>query len=229
MVFSTRPGALTENGWPQIQSKNTVLIQPLPHLPVIPVADYPVSVIFADFIIEYDKTVEPIKTQIWGWSGTNSVENSNHLSGTAIDINAPIHPFGAPPTPASWTRRVRDLLSKYSGVIYWGGDWNYPDPMHFQIGIQKNSALLYQVVAEIQKGSTLSTSEVEKLKAFITQGNNRVIREVQDYLSAISIDVKDIRQQLTGGRDAGQYPGWPQLGNKTVTDAVAEVLKKLEK
>ncbi|WP_082080516.1 hypothetical protein [Williamsia herbipolensis] len=39
----------------------------------------------------------------------------------------------------------------------------------------------------------------------------------------IGSDVKDIRQQLTGGRDQGQYPGWPQLGNRSVTDALAAI------
>lgn len=47
------------------------------------------------------------------------------------------------------------------------------------------------------------------------------------YLSPIGSDVKDIRQQLTGGRDGGDYRGWPQLGKNsqgadlTLVDAVA--------
>lgn len=50
---------------------------------------------------------------------------------------------------------------------------------------------------------------------------------IKGYLSPVISDVKDIRQQLTGGRDAGDYSGWPQLGkdikgrNLTLVDAVA--------
>lgn len=60
---------------------------------------------------------------------------------------------------------------------------------------------------------------------------DRIIRHVTDfikgYIGPIGSDVKDVRQQLTGGRDAGEYPGWPQLGkdaegrNLTLTDGVA--------
>jgi hypothetical protein len=51
------------------------------------------------------------------------------------------------------------------------------------------------------------------------------------YLGPVGSDVKDIREQLTGSRNtyfnadgsvdvAKSYPGWPQLGNRTVTDAI---------
>lgn len=63
---------------------------------------------------------------------------------------------------------------------------------------------------------------------------DRIIKELKDYVDvrivdAIGSDVKDIRQQLTGGRDRGEYPGWPQLGqnakgqNLTTIDAIAAV------
>ena len=50
---------------------------------------------------------------------------------------------------------------------------------------------------------------------------------IKGYVGPIISDVKDIREQLTGGRDAGDYRGWPQLGqnttgdNLTVVDALA--------
>lgn len=48
-----------------------------------------------------------------------------------------------------------------------------------------------------------------------------------DFDGPIGSDVKDVRAQLTGGRDKGQFPGWPQLGNRTVVDAVAAIGAKL--
>lgn len=50
---------------------------------------------------------------------------------------------------------------------------------------------------------------------------------IKGFVGPIGSDVKDIRQQLTGGRDKGEYPGWPQLGRNaegkalTLVDAVA--------
>lgn len=55
------------------------------------------------------------------------------------------------------------------------------------------------------------------------------------YMDPVGSDVKDVREQLTGGRDrfdkpdgtvdvAKSYPGWPQLGDRTLVDAFAFLL-----
>lgn len=52
-------------------------------------------------------------------------------------------------------------------------------------------------------------------------------KEVNDFTAAfngpIGSDVKDVREQLTGSRDKGQYAGWKQLGGRTVVDALAAI------
>jgi len=65
-------------------------------------------------------------------------------------------------------------------------------------------------------GEELDMGAVEHIENFI-----------KGYVGPIGQDVKDIRQQLTGGRDAGEYPGWEQLGGKTVVDAIADIQKRL--
>lgn len=56
---------------------------------------------------------------------------------------------------------------------------------------------------------------------------DRIIEFIKGYVAPIGSDTKDVRQQLTGGRDAGEYPGWAQLGqnadgeNLTLVDAIA--------
>lgn len=65
-------------------------------------------------------------------------------------------------------------------------------------------------------GEELDMSAVEHIENFI-----------KGYVGPVISDVKDIRQQLTGGRDAGEYPGWEQLGGKTVVDAIADIQKRL--
>lgn len=55
-----------------------------------------------------------------------------------------------------------------------------------------------------------------------------IIGFIKAYVGPLISDVKDIRQQLTGGRDSGQYPGWKQLGqndkgqNFTIVDSLAD-------
>jgi hypothetical protein len=75
--------------------------------------------------------VEP--WQSWGYScravaGTNSP--SNHSWGTAIDVNAQDNPRRQDRRfQSNLPRRVVDF---WKGVGFrWGGDWQWPDPMHF--------------------------------------------------------------------------------------------------
>lgn len=71
----------------------------------------------------------------------------------------------------------------------------------------------------------------------------RITEYVKGYVGPVGSDVKDIREQLTGGRDlivrsdgstdlAASFPGYPELGkradgtNRTLVDAVAALLHK---
>ena len=126
----------------------------------------------------------------------------------------------------------RDLYQGDGGDAHPG--WNYP------LGNRKPDILQYgsnahvaghtvdinayrgtrDQLATIFNGTTtsedLDMNAVDRIKAFIS-----------GYLGPVISDVKDIRQQLTGGRDAGDYSGWPQLGqdsqgrNLTLVDAIA--------
>lgn len=48
------------------------------------------------------------------------------------------------------------------------------------------------------------------------------------YVGPIGSDVKDNRQQLTGSRDSGEYPGYPQIDDRTIIDALAVVGEALD-
>jgi hypothetical protein len=72
----------------------------------------------------------------WGYEfrfATNSPEAlSCHSSGTALDLNAPLHADGTRgtfrPVQVDW---IRDILLSVGGVVRWGGAWG--DEMHFEI------------------------------------------------------------------------------------------------
>ncbi|ERS51215.1 hypothetical protein HMPREF1267_02336 [Corynebacterium sp. KPL1824] len=78
------------------------------------------------------------------------------------------------------------------------------------------------------KTEELTMAEIDRILEHI----DRRSQEIKDYVdiritNPIGSDVKDIRQQLTGGRNYGEYPGWEQLGqdeqgrNLTLVDGVA--------
>lgn len=68
---------------------------------------------------------------------------------------------------------------------------------------------------------------------------NRITGYINGYLWPVISDTKDNREQLTGSRDLvkredgsidvqASYKGWPQLGNKTIVDALAEVMEDIK-
>jgi predicted chitinase len=71
------------------------------------------------------------------WTEGNSVATSNHLGGTAEDLDWDDHPMGN--ADAGWNAyqiaTIRDMLAFYEGTVFWGNDWDSPkDSMHFQMG-----------------------------------------------------------------------------------------------
>lgn len=56
-----------------------------------------------------------------------------------------------------------------------------------------------------------------------TELKNIIYECLDVYVGPIGSDVKDIRQQLTGGRDRGEYPGYPQIDDRAVVDALAKI------
>lgn len=133
---------MTENGWPACGS-DLLDRSPVPGTSiVIPLQRGIPSRIMKAFAADFHAYVESLYnsrggTDEGGWTPTNSVATSNHLGGTAMDLNWSDHPMGnayAGFTQAE-TAVVRELLAFYEGMIFWGNDWNSPkDSMHFQMG-----------------------------------------------------------------------------------------------
>ena len=95
----------------------------------------PTTVLVA-FAARFNAMIEPLRNaDTAGWTLTNSVGTSNHLSGTAMDLNWNSHPFHASGTFGDKLPALRELLDAFEGAVFWGGDWYSPiDEMHFQLG-----------------------------------------------------------------------------------------------
>lgn len=96
--------------------------------------------IFADLAQQFHDHVEPLEWPgCWSYADRpirHGKVKSNH-AGYAIDLNAPKHPQGVP-VGKTFTRAqisaISGILSRYHGLIVWGGTWDAPDTdgMHFE-------------------------------------------------------------------------------------------------
>lgn len=90
----------------------------------------------------------------WGWASRpirGASEISNHASGTAIDLNATLHPLGVDPRrslTAEQVRRIHRLEVRLRDCVRWGGDWSRPDGMHWEIIARRDRLIL--LVARLQ-------------------------------------------------------------------------------
>lgn len=129
------------NGWRVLTREQCADI----HVPggVLPVHPA-LAPVFADLAGRFHTLVEELQWPgCWGWAdrpirGSDTGTPSNHASGTAIDLNAPHHPQGVPAGKTFGRAQVSAismLLSRYHGLIVWGGSWSLPDTdaMHFEL------------------------------------------------------------------------------------------------
>ncbi|WP_280371183.1 M15 family metallopeptidase [Nocardia wallacei] len=145
---SYRGNVHSENGW-RIADRNECVTVPGPWMDTAPLRRGMPEIILGDFARRYDAEVAPIVSPVWGFSWDNDVSNSNHLSGTALDINAPQWPWGLRRMPADLVDRIETLVDWYEGAVFWGRNWSKPDEMHFQIGLPEGHSRLDRIVAKI--------------------------------------------------------------------------------
>ena len=160
------------------------------------------------------------------------------------------HEFGAFWVAAYGSNRTGTPANIYPGDS--ASQWDYPlgnqKPALWQYGSNAQVAG-YNVDINAYRGSKaqlkalftgqktqeeLSMADIQRIIDHI----DRRAQEIKDYVdirvtNPIGSDVKDIRQQLTGGRNKGEYPGWEQLGqdtqgrNLTPVDALAAIRQQL--
>ncbi|QNJ59244.1 lysin A [Mycobacterium phage MrMiyagi] len=137
----------TENGWRCCDRDecDIVRIKDLYLTETAPLRKGAPLVILGAWLYWYDRNVEEIVSSIWGWSRDNDVlgayganKGSNHLSGTAVDVNAPKYPWGAYRMPADKIAKVREGLRLFEGSVFWGRTWgeqgvSKADEMHYQM------------------------------------------------------------------------------------------------
>lgn len=164
-VQSAQAATVSQNGWPASPSLalNTNFNVGGTKFPqgVAPGAP---STILGYVATQFAAKVEPLVTPgCWGFNYrevTGGGSLSNHSSGTAIDVNAPAHPYGAANTfSAAQVSAIRAILAACEGTVRWGGDYSSnKDEMHFELNKGPNDPLIASVAAKLGGGTTPPTS-----------------------------------------------------------------------
>lgn len=184
MSFRTAYGfSRSENGWRMVNRDGCVVANPVPHSNTAPVRAGVAATILNAWLIWYHHNVEPITSPVWGWSAENDVPNSNHLSGTALDINAPKYPWGYRTMPAARIALVRRGLAAFRGCVYWGADWSRADEMHYQIAFPEGDPALDRLAVDLSAGYLgLYESEGDDDVAF-TDADRKMLERVHRELT----------------------------------------------
>ena len=140
MSFRTAYGhSHSENGW-RMCNRDECDIARIPDLFLVdtaPLRKGAPHTILGAWLKWYDLNVEEIISPTWGWSNTNDVSNSNHLSGTGVDINAVKYPWGRRVMPQDRIEKIRRGLALFEGTVFWGADWSRADEMHYQMAFRE--------------------------------------------------------------------------------------------
>jgi hypothetical protein len=150
---------ISQNNWPASKdaAEIDIISVPIEGTKVKVRCAKAVAPLIAGFCSEFHKLIEPIdqgSLDDWGYcfrmvrGSTDKL--SNHSSGTAIDLNATLHPLGRVGTfPAIKVPMIRALAKKYG--LKWGGDFrNRKDEMHFEIELSE--AKVAALIGSLNKG-----------------------------------------------------------------------------
>jgi len=162
----------SENGWRMVDGDECVWS-------VIPGTNPPVNIqlrkglpttIMVAFAARFNKIVEPLRDpDTAGWTLVNDVGDSNHLAGTAMDLNWQSHPFHARGTFGDKLPALRQLLNDFDHCVWWGGDWNSPiDEMHFQLNYGENDQRLVEFARKLQ-GATPTPPPTDNRSRYVLE------------------------------------------------------------
>ncbi|MGA6208060.1 M15 family metallopeptidase [Nocardia testacea] len=187
MGFRTVYGySASENQWRMVDRDMCVVGGPsigLPNTNTAPIRAGDASTILVAWLAWYHRNVEPLRSPVWGWSATNDVANSNHLSGTAVDINAPQYPWGSRTMPRDRIAQVRVGLALFEGTVFWGADWSRADEMHYQIGLPEGHPRIAAFAAKLNAGHLGIYPTAPKEDDDMTPEQDKMLRQVHRELT----------------------------------------------
>ena len=166
MAFVTRYGnQWSENGWRMVDQNECVWSTiPGTRVSVQLRKGIPTTVLIA-FMARFNELIEPLGDRdTAGLTLTNAVPTSNHMAGTAVDLNWDSHPFHVKGTFGKKLPALRKLLQEFEGSVWWGGDWKSPiDEMHFQMGWPEGDERYGPFINKLVAGSKAKKKETGEI------------------------------------------------------------------
>ncbi|MGW2387448.1 M15 family metallopeptidase [Streptomyces sp. NPDC001658] len=151
-------GAVSANGWPIAAAPDdggSVWTRPVPGTGFgVAVAIGDVETILVHVVRRFHYEIEALRAgDVIGYRApaTTKGYETNHASGTAVDIRPDCYPAGvrggffAPQAAV-----IRDILADCEGVVKWGGDFATPDESHFQIDVPPTSPAVGRVADKLR-------------------------------------------------------------------------------
>ena len=147
------------NGWPMVDQGSCRWVKVPGTNVTLQIREGQPEKILAAFAADFNAYVEPLRDADSAcWTATNDVPTSNHLSGTAMDLNwngadGRTFRLGIPEErayPPPKNQQLRELLDWYEDMVFCGGFWNIRDWMHLEMG-----------------GNTYGSQNVERVNDFI--------------------------------------------------------------
>lgn len=140
------------------------------------------------FIAEqWHENVEALRAGwCWGFSyrlTTNDNSLSCHASATAIDLNAPLHPFGVS-IYANLNQQQIDFIRGLAASlpVVWGGDYRgSPDGMHWEI--MGSAAAVKAAADRIRNGQMedeMQQADFERIRAIVSSENDVLERKIEN-------------------------------------------------
>lgn len=149
MGFRTVYGrTISENGWRMCDAAECDSGKVPGTNLVLPIRRGDANTILKGWVAWFNRNVESLNNPGRGYTDegsftwTNSVASSNHLSGTAVDLNWNDHAFRVSYSGFTGTEiaKCREGLRLFEGTIWWGQDWVSPrDAMHFQLHLAEGN------------------------------------------------------------------------------------------
>ena len=153
----------SENGWRMADySEMDTGVVPGTNGLRLPIRKGDANVVLKGWVAWFNKHVENLNNfkgyaDEGSWTPTNSVASSNHLSGTAVDLNWHEKDRLALISYAGFNTAeraaVRKGLALFEGCIWWGQDWASPkDAMHFQLNYPEGDKRIVALADKLRKG-----------------------------------------------------------------------------
>jgi hypothetical protein len=134
-------GVESENGW---RPATLAPGDPLLNWKTVPGTDVTIQVMrglpevfLPAWVADWNAYIEPVRdNDTASYTPTNSVATSNHLNGTAVDVDWDSHPFQQRGSlNAQQMATIAEMEAFYEGWVFWAGRWDDPvDEMHSQMG-----------------------------------------------------------------------------------------------